>query len=85
MRTALMFKRLGQVQEQEPLPVPAIMFKRLAHAARNEQPPAHASCSHSPSMPQPPTNHADRFMGSPYFPYRWWSMGPHRKWTAFRS
>jgi hypothetical protein len=64
-------------------PVPALMFKRLAHAARNEQPPAHASCSHSPSLPQHPTNHAGRFMGSPYFPYRWWSMGPHRKWTAF--
>jgi hypothetical protein len=83
MRTALMFKRLGQVQEQEPLPVPAIMFKRLGQEASREEAPVTAivftrpvedsgpSCSHSPPMPQPPTNHAGRFMGSPYFPYRW--------------
>ena len=79
------------------LPVPAIMFKRLVQDASREEAPVTAivftlpvqdsgpSCSHSPSMPQPPTNHVGRFMGSTYFPYPWWSMGTHRKWTAFRS
>ena len=81
----------GQSRKQDhrvQQPVPALMFKRLAHATRNEQHPVQdsgPSCSHSPPMPQPPSNHAGRSMGSPYFPYRWWSMGPHRKWTAFRS
>jgi hypothetical protein len=63
MRTALMFKHLGQVQEQEPLPVPAIMFKRLSQEASREEAPVTAivftrpvkdsrpSCSHSQSLP----------------------------------
>ncbi len=62
-RKTLMFKRLGQVQEQEPLPVPAIVFKRLGQEASREEAPVTAivftqpvqdsgpSCSHSQSLP----------------------------------